>query len=47
MNNTGENDFLGFPKVNWLHLTGEVDKSVRFLCQIFARFYMPKIIKTG
>jgi len=30
MNNTVENDFFGFPKVKWLHLTGEVDKSVRF-----------------
>jgi len=29
MNNTVENDFLGFPKVKWLHLTSEVDKSVR------------------
>jgi len=25
MNNTVENDFFGFPKVKWLHLTGEVD----------------------
>jgi len=24
MNNTVENDFLGFPEVKWLHLTGEV-----------------------
>jgi len=24
MNNTVENDFLGFRKVKWLHLTGEV-----------------------
>jgi len=23
-----KNDFFGFPKVKWLHLTGEVDKSV-------------------
>jgi len=30
MNYTVENDFFGFPKVKWLHLTGEVDKSVRF-----------------
>ena len=28
-NNTVENDFVGFPKVKWLHLTGEMDKSVR------------------
>ena len=36
---------IGFPKVKWLHLTGEVDKSVRFSCQIFSGFNMPKIIK--
>jgi len=30
MNNTAENDFFGFPKVKWLHMTGEVDKPVRF-----------------
>ena len=35
MNNTVKNDFFGFPKVKWLHLTGEVDKSVRFSCQNF------------
>ena len=29
MNNTVENVF-GFPKVQWLHLTGEVDKCVTF-----------------
>ena len=40
MNNTVENDFFGFPKVKWLHLTGAVDKSVRF-------FNVPKIIKIG
>ena len=47
MNNTVENDFLGFPKVKWLHLAGEVDKSVRFSCQIFSGFNVPKIIKIG
>jgi len=26
-----KNDFFGFPKVKWLHLTGEVDKSVRYI----------------
>ena len=30
MNNTVENDDFEFPKVKWLHLTGEVDKYVRF-----------------
>jgi len=50
MNNTVENDFFGFPKVlwlKWLHVTDEVDKSVRFSCQIFTGFNMPKIIKIG
>ena len=40
-----KNDFFGFPKVKWLHLTGEVDKSVRYPCQIFSGFNIPKIIK--
>jgi len=30
MNNTAENDFFRFPKVKWLHLTGDLDKSVTF-----------------
>ena len=47
MNNTVENDFLGFPEVQWLHLTGEVDKSVRFACQIISVFSTPEIIKIG
>ena len=47
MNNADENDFFGFLKVKWLHLTGEVDKSVRFSRQIFSGFIMPKIIKVG
>jgi len=34
--NTVENDFLGFRKVKWLHLTVEVEKSVRCLCEIFS-----------
>ena len=28
--------FFGFPKVKWLRLTGEVDRCVRFSCQIFS-----------
>ena len=28
--------FFRFPKVNWLHLTGQVGKSVRFWRQIFS-----------
>jgi len=47
MNNTVENDIFGFPKVKWLHLTGEVDKSVTFSSPIFSGFTVPKIIKTG
>ena len=46
MNNTVEMVF-GFPKVKWLHPTGKVDKSVRFSCQIFSGFNIPKIIKIG
>jgi len=35
MNNTAEKTtFFNFPAVKWLHLTGEVDKCVRCLCQI-------------
>jgi len=29
--------------VKWLHLTGELDKCIRFSCQIFAGFNIPKI----
>jgi len=47
VNNTVKSDFFGFSKVKWLYLTGEVDKSVRLLCQIFSEFNMPKIIKIG
>jgi len=47
MNNTGtvENIFFGFPKIKWLQQIGEVDKSVRFACQIFSGFNVQKIIK--
>jgi len=34
------------PKVKWLHLTGEVDKSVRVSCQIFSGFNTPKLLKS-
>ena len=34
-----------FSKVKWLHLTG--DKSVRFSCQIFSGFNIPKITNIG
>jgi len=42
-----KNDFFGFPKVKWLRLTGEVDKSVKCWCQIFSEINKPKIIKIG
>ena len=47
MNNTAKNDFFGFLEVKWLHLTNEVDKSVRFSCQIFLRLKKQKFIKIG
>ena len=34
---------FGFPKVKWLHLTGEVDKCVRLSCHVFSG----KIIEIG
>jgi len=42
MNNNVENDFFGFRKVKWLHVTDEVEKSVRCSCQIFSGFNMQK-----
>jgi len=45
MNNTVENDFFAFPKVKWLHWTGEVDKYVMCPCQILSGFNITKIIK--
>jgi len=47
MSNNVENDFFGFPKVKWLHMTGKVDKFVRCLCKIFSGFNIQKIIKIG
>jgi len=48
MNNTVEKRFFKkFPEVKWLHLTGEVYKSVRYSRQLFSRFTIPKIIKVG
>ena len=38
---------IGFPKVKWLHLTGEEDKSVRHSFEIFSVFNILKIIKIG
>ena len=45
MNNTVENDF--FASFKWLHLTGEVDKSVTFLVKFSHDFICQKIIKIG
>ena len=36
--------FFGLPKVKWLHLTGEVDKSISSSCQIFSAF--KKLLKS-
>jgi len=47
MNNTVENDFFAFPKVKWLHHTGEVDKYAICPCQILPGFNITKIIKIG
>jgi len=41
------NDLFGLSEVKWVHLTGEVDKSVRCLCQFFSGFDIPKSIKIG
>jgi len=35
MNITVENDFFGFPKVQWLHLTGEVT-----ICKTFVSNFL-------
>jgi len=40
-----KNDFFGFPKVKWLHMTGEVDKYVEYSYQISSGFNLPKMIK--
>jgi len=34
--------FFGLSKVNWLHLTGEVDKSYKMFMPIFFRIYHTK-----
>jgi len=47
LNVSQNDDFFGFPNVNWLHLAGEVGKFVRYSCQIFSGFKVPKIIKIG
>ena len=47
MNNNVENAFSGFPKVKWLHLTDEVEKSVRWSCHIFSAFTYQKLLKSA
>ena len=44
--NTVENDFFGFPKIKWLHLTGEVDKSVRFRVKFSQHLTYQKSLKS-
>jgi len=46
MNNHVEKLLFGFPKVKWIHLTGEMDKSVRFSCEIFSGFSVTKLLKS-
>ena len=47
MNNIVEKKtFFGFPKVKWLHLTGEVEKSVRSYCQFFRDLTYEKLLKS-
>jgi len=47
MNNPVENDFFWISQGTVATSHGEVDKSVRFSCQIFPGFNLPKIIKIG
>jgi len=47
MKNTVENDYFGFPKVKWLHLTGEVDKSVIFPSTFFPDLTCQKSLKSA
>ena len=47
MNNTVKDDFFGFSKVKWLHVTGEMGKCVTFHVKFSQDFNMPIIIKIG
>jgi len=47
MNNNVKNDFFGFLQVKLVHMTSEVDKSVRCSSQIFSGFNVPEIIRIG
>jgi len=46
MNNNAEKWLFAFSKVKWLLLTGQVEKSVRFSCQIFSGFNILKLLKS-
>jgi len=46
MNNTAENDFFEFPKIKWLRLAGEVDKSVRFYVRFSQDVMCQKSLKS-
>jgi len=47
MNNTVENDFFWFTLGTVATSDRGGGQSVRFSCQIFSGFYMPKIVKNG
>ena len=47
MNTDVEKRLFGFPKAEWLHLTGDVDKYAGCSCQIFLGFNISKTIKIG
>ena len=47
MDNTVENDFFSISKGTVATSDGRGGQSVRFSCQIFSAFHMPKIIKIG
>ena len=46
MNKNIENDIFGFPKVKWLHLTSEGDKSVSYSCRISRDLTYQKLLKS-
>jgi len=44
--NTVENDFFGFLKVKWLHLTDDVEKSVTFRVEFSHKLTFQKSLKS-
>jgi len=46
INNNVEKRLFGFPKVKWLHLTAEVDKSVRFHIKFSQDLIYQKLLKS-